>query len=335
MKIRNFRLTNRPLVYLDETWLNANHTVSRCWVDKTGKGGIKVPSGGGSRLIILHAGSQDGFVPNGLLCFRSKSTREYHEEMDGPTFKRWFEDQLLPNIPPESVIIMDNASYHSMKSHKIPTMSSLKRDMQQWLLDHDISFTNSMIKVQLFALIKQHSHKYPSSYVIDDIAEQHGHTVLRVPPYHCELNASELIWAQIKGGVARRNESFNLTHVKALLEDEISNVSQENWANAINHVHKLEEQIFKEELQIDNTLSEEELSSFRFLPYESDSESDSDSDADAEWPSSDSDDDLGLLWFPTEEITDDDHEEDSIMHDSDDVPEEVEFPSWTTSKAEQ
>ena len=37
-----------------------------------------------------------------------------------------------------------------------------------------------------------------TSKVIDNIAKTYGHEVLRLPPYHCDLNAIELIWANEK-----------------------------------------------------------------------------------------------------------------------------------------
>ena len=39
-------------------------------------------------------------------------------------------------------------------------------------------------------------------YVVDELALKRGITVLRLPPYHCELNPIELVWAQVKGEVA-------------------------------------------------------------------------------------------------------------------------------------
>ncbi|KAJ4445839.1 hypothetical protein ANN_12524 [Periplaneta americana] len=45
-----------------------------------------------------------GFIPNALLTFKSKSTKDYHEEMDSTVFKNWFINQLLPNIPLNSII---------------------------------------------------------------------------------------------------------------------------------------------------------------------------------------------------------------------------------------
>lgn len=325
LKMRAIRLTGRKLVYLDETWLNATHAPGKCWLDDDGNGGIKVPSGKGSRLIILHAGTEDGFVPNGLLCFQSKQGKaDYHDEMDGDRFYNWFHDQLLPNIPEKSVILMDNASYHSVRREKAPILSSKKAEMQKWLVDHNIQFDQKMIKVQLYEIIKQNKERFPT-YVIDELAKEHGHTVVRVPPYHCEFNAEELIWAQIKGGVARRNQKFTISHVKTLLEDQISRVTPANWRNAIDHVRKLEQFVFDEELKIDSILSEHELASFRFYPYESDSESDSSDDDNDEWPD-DSDDDP-QIWIPQQEAIFSESSDDEM--DEDDVPE---FPAFSTAR---
>jgi predicted O-methyltransferase YrrM len=35
--------------------------------------------------------------------------------MDGEMYEKYFSEQLLPNLPPKSVIVVDNASYHSRK----------------------------------------------------------------------------------------------------------------------------------------------------------------------------------------------------------------------------
>ncbi len=72
----------------------------------------------GSRLIILHAGSETGWVPNcALMCsnpervqvfesvFRNCSLHyayyvgDYHDEMTANRFEHWWSEQLLPSIP--------------------------------------------------------------------------------------------------------------------------------------------------------------------------------------------------------------------------------------------
>ena len=36
----------------------------------------------------------------------------YSGTMDSSLFEFWFENQLLPALPPDTVIVMDNASFH-------------------------------------------------------------------------------------------------------------------------------------------------------------------------------------------------------------------------------
>src|SRR5277367_3605545 len=143
--IDQYRREGRHIIYLDETWLNEGHTTKKKWRDTKIRHqrqaftsglttGLKDPSGKGQRLIILHAGSKHGFVNGGLLVFHAKKSKtDYHEEMDGTRFENWFQQQLLPNIPSNSVIVMDNASYHSVREEKVPTMSSKKQDIVNFL----------------------------------------------------------------------------------------------------------------------------------------------------------------------------------------------------------
>ena len=55
-----------------------------------------------------------------------------------------------------------------------------------------------------------------TSKVIDNIAKKYGHEVIRLPPYHCDLNTTELIWADEKNYVAHDNREMTLKSVEAL-----------------------------------------------------------------------------------------------------------------------
>lgn len=33
---------------------------------------------------------------------------------------------------------------------------------------------------------------------LDEMAVEHGHRVLRLPPYHCHFNPIELVWSECK-----------------------------------------------------------------------------------------------------------------------------------------
>jgi hypothetical protein len=52
--------------------------------------------------------------------------------------------------------------------------------------------------------------KTPVVYKTDKISNLHGHKVIRTPVRHCELIPIDLIWAQVKGFVAKNNTTFQL-----------------------------------------------------------------------------------------------------------------------------
>ena len=86
-QIRQLRQQNVNFVYTDETWVNAHHSNDYVWVDSDGKGGWKVPSGKGERLIVLHAGGVNGWVEEAELVFKSKTnSADYHDEMNSEHF---------------------------------------------------------------------------------------------------------------------------------------------------------------------------------------------------------------------------------------------------------
>jgi hypothetical protein len=71
---------------------------------------------------------------------------------------------------------------------------------QNYLSKHNIPFQPLETKKQLYEKIK--FKKLLSVFKTDEIANLHGHEVLRTPVRHCELNPIELIWAQVKGFVS-------------------------------------------------------------------------------------------------------------------------------------
>ena len=189
--IKLVRQNGRKVYYMDETWVNAGHTKSHIWKDETIKSskeaflaglstGNKAPSGKGARLIITHIGSDSGFVEGGLQLFLSKKTGDYHTEMDGDYFENWF-SKILPLFEDNSVIVLDNAPYHSRKVEKVPNSSWTKDKTKTWLTSKGIKFDNNMLKAQLLEIVQHHKGKY-NSYVIDELAKSSNKTVLRLPP---------------------------------------------------------------------------------------------------------------------------------------------------------
>lgn len=186
--------------------------------------GLKNPSGKGKRLIITHIGSETGFVEGGLWVFESKKGGDYHEEMNSDSFEKWFAN-ILPLLEDNCVIVLDNAPYHSRKSEKV----------KDWLGSKNIHFDDEMLKVKLLQLVAPHKTEY-DKYVVDQLAKVHNKTVLRLPPYHCELNPIELIWADAKNFVAANNKTFKFADVKILLTNALNNITPEKWKKCVKHV---------------------------------------------------------------------------------------------------
>lgn len=128
-EIRRYRQENRNIVYLDETWYDTHDLIKKGLTDGTNNCVLQAPPSTGKRIIILHAGGSDGWVENGLLLSAKQiqnCSADYHCDMDSALFETWFQQQLLPGLPPGSVIVMDNASYHSKLMNKAPTSATKK-----------------------------------------------------------------------------------------------------------------------------------------------------------------------------------------------------------------
>ncbi len=104
--MRQYRNEERNIVYIDESWINVGHTLSKVWKDKTVKTpkdaflaglstGLKGPTARGPRFVLLHAGGKMGFIEGAKHVFLAKkNSGDYHDEMDSARFERWFKEQL-------------------------------------------------------------------------------------------------------------------------------------------------------------------------------------------------------------------------------------------------
>lgn len=68
--MRRFRSEGRPIVYIDESYIHSTHMQSKSWADESNNG-LRVPISKGDRLIIIHAGGEKGFIPNGLQTWKA------------------------------------------------------------------------------------------------------------------------------------------------------------------------------------------------------------------------------------------------------------------------
>ncbi len=244
----------RPEVYLDETYLNKNHSNENTWFLNEDGPWVNKPSGKGPRLIIVHAITMEGWVDGAELVFQAKnSTGDYHGQMNYDNFSKWFSNQLLPNIPDDSIIIMDNAKYHNiLADDTFPTPRSSKRELQAWLEKNHSNLKlhddSSMLKAELYEICKKISP--PPEFKLDRIAEKHGHRILRTPQYHCELQPIEACWGIVKN-FCRYHCDFTMKGLNKQLHIGFSNVSKTTCQRLIGKIRQQEDLFWKEDAEVD------------------------------------------------------------------------------------
>ncbi|KAI4467863.1 hypothetical protein MML48_2g00015386 [Holotrichia oblita] len=141
--------TPRPVVFLDETWIYEKGNKGKSWQNDSVKS-VRKPEGyDGKRFIILHAGTENGFISGASLMFASNNKlADYHASMNSTKLEQWETTQLFPNIPEKSLILMDNAPYHSVVLNKAPTIASRKQTIMDWLHENNANFSTDLTKYQ-------------------------------------------------------------------------------------------------------------------------------------------------------------------------------------------
>lgn len=242
--------TLRPEVYLDESYVNKNHSNDFIWYYGEDGPWVQKPTGKGERLIILNAVTHSGWVPGSKLVFKStKKTGDYHGQMNWDLFKKWFTEMLLPNIPKRSIIIMDNAPYHNILSkHSPPTPQSSKKKIREWLEQNKVYCREDCLKPELIEVLAKMAPE--PVYAVDEIAAAHGHKVLRTPPYHPELQPIETCWGVVKNYMARHCD-FTMKNLTKQLDSGFDSVSAKTCEKIIAKVRKVEDNFWESDLRLD------------------------------------------------------------------------------------
>ncbi|XP_063585511.1 uncharacterized protein LOC134762951 [Penaeus indicus] len=231
----------KPEIYIGEVCVYPNRYVAKCCtvddttLDPTQKLKRRV------RFTIVYAGGKDGFIPGSFLIFKSGTAlKETHESMTHECFQSWFQTQLLPNIPANSVIVMDNAPYHSQFSIKMPALNSNKSEILQWLGEHNIAHETSRTKYELIDLVRKTKSKLV--HVIDQMAHDAGHEVLRIPMFHCHLNPIELIWARLRSKLEENSNTYKRKCRPEEIKYALERITKEDWKRCLYHAKQVEDE---------------------------------------------------------------------------------------------
>ena len=144
---------------------------------------------------------------------------------------------------------MDNASYHNILSpHSAPTIKCKKDKIRSWLEQNNIPLSKDCLKAEMIDVLYKIAP--PSTYIIDEIAADHGHEILRTPPYHPERQPIETCWGVVKNQVAR-NCDFTMANLIVQLENAFNNITTKTCSGLVKKVRKIEDTFWSEDALMD------------------------------------------------------------------------------------
>ena len=88
--------------------------------------------------------------------------------MNAKNFENYFAS-LCEKLPKNSVIVIDNASYHSRNSDSYPKSNWRKQQLIDWLKEKNVTIPDKALRAELWTMAKVEREKY-SSKVVDEIA---------------------------------------------------------------------------------------------------------------------------------------------------------------------
>ena len=118
---------------------------------------------------------------------------DYHDSMNGDSYEQYFANSLCTNVPQGSLIVINNAPYHSRNDETYPVSKWKKQQYIDWLKSKDNVVPKKILRAELWTMCRQERDRCPVK-IVESIAKNAGHETLRLPPHHCELNPIEMVW---------------------------------------------------------------------------------------------------------------------------------------------
>ena len=249
--IRELRNNGYQVVYLDESFLHHYHGHQFSWFNEVVGDYLERPSGKGRRWCFIHAMLETGLINGAAYIFEAKkSTGDYHNMFNAQHFQEWWCNQLMPNLPDKSVIVMDRVPFHLVPEEQIIPSSMRKQELQDWLTSNNIFWEEHWLKPQLVEQVEQSIDRTP---IIQKFAEEQGHKILLLPVHHPELNPIETIWAIAKnecGKLLRQGIQFE--EVRNHLESAFNHISEKTCRGLYGKVQEKENEYWCIDFKLDN-----------------------------------------------------------------------------------
>lgn len=203
----------RDIVFLDESYINRNHVREIGWHFSTQK--LIKPGGVGERICIIAAISPNvgllydkkldikkelkkSYKCGSVMYFKCQNSNEdFHSNFNSVTFLKYLKENLIPYLAPNSLVVMDNAPYHSeLEEDSIKYYNANKHELEQYIKKVKPELLNKEKKYKLTELkeIAKHNwHEIKPKTKVESLLESFGHQCCYLPPYHPELNPIEYV----------------------------------------------------------------------------------------------------------------------------------------------
>ncbi|RCN46587.1 hypothetical protein ANCCAN_07447 [Ancylostoma caninum] len=297
-KIAEARNGGDCLIYIDETWIFDKMSKKRGWNDNSiprfapasvlqkYSCGKTAGKNKGRRATVISALGRDGVVPNCTKIVVSGTggiEEDHHGDMDHHMFERWLRDSIPHMIRfaegRRVTVIMDNAPYHTRQLEKIPTRSSTKARITNFLQSRGIDVAVESSKADLIAELDHYVESRGGigrvrKYAVEEICDEFGVRMIRLPPFHPFFNPIELCWSQLKAHLNKYGRISDKIETVKLRATHWLNDVQPSLAEAwFRHTHREENEARAKELL---DAAEEEDSMDAHSSAGADSEEDSD-----------------------------------------------------------
>ena len=74
---------------------------------------------------------------------------DYHDSMNGDSYEQYFANSLGTNVSQGSLIVIDNAPYHSRNDETYPVSKWKKQQYIDWLKSKDIAIPKKILRAEL------------------------------------------------------------------------------------------------------------------------------------------------------------------------------------------
>jgi hypothetical protein len=221
-------------------------------------------------------------------------SEDYHKNMDGQIFMQWVRNRLIPtfklSFPGKKLILMlDNAAYHHPRGADWVNPNKMtKLELAAWISDRVDSITvqrngasKYFGKTSLFqpaskyaptvdemkTWVKAYLLQHPgfNRTLLQQAFDAEGWQLVYTPPYQCEAQPIEMLWAYVKNYVGRRMGSdHSVAAVTRLTRagfygDEVNNhaaVDADLCGRLIKHVHAWCNAFIASDIELHGTLDQ-------------------------------------------------------------------------------